>query len=151
MRRKDKEITDPAVIESIIRQSIVCRLAMCDGDTPYVVPLSFGYQNRALYFHSATEGKKIDILRRNPKVCFEIDLGPAVKKAETPCRWGMTFRSVIGSGKVHFLASPVEKRRALDILMGHYAHERFEIPDSKLASVIVFRVDVEEMTGKQSD
>ncbi|CAB5117724.1 Pyridoxamine 5'-phosphate oxidase-related, FMN-binding [Olavius algarvensis associated proteobacterium Delta 3] len=151
MRRKDKEITDPAVIESIIRQSIVCRLAMCDGDTLYIVPLSFGYQNRALYFHSATEGKKMDILRRNPKVCFEVDLGPAVKKAEQPCRWGMTFRSVIGTGTVHFLESPAEKRRALEILMGHYANARFEIPDSKLDSITVFRVDVKEMTGKQSD
>jgi len=151
MRRKDKEITDPAVIESILRQAIVCRLAMCDGDTPYLVPLSFGYQNRALYFHSATEGKKVEILRRNPKVCFEVDLGPAVKKADTPCRWGMVFRSVIGTGTVHFLETPVEKSRALDILMAHYANVRFDIPDSKLDSVLVFRVDIDEMTGKQSD
>ena len=60
MRRKDREINDKFAIESIIRKASVCRLAMVDGNRPYIVPLCFGYQGDALYFHSANVGKKLD-------------------------------------------------------------------------------------------
>ena len=64
MRRSEKEITDKLAIEKIINASLVCRLALSDGNQPYIVPLCFGYQDRTLYFHSALEGKKIDILKK---------------------------------------------------------------------------------------
>jgi uncharacterized protein len=151
MRRKDKEIDDPAVIESILRRSVVCRLAMADGNQPYVVPLSFGFRDRALYFHSARQGRKVDILKRNPRVCFEFDIDASVKKSGVPCRWGMKFRSVIGTGTARFVEDPAEKRYALGAILAQYSSESFEYPDSEIEKIVIIRVDIEEMSGKQSD
>ncbi len=58
MRRKDKEMTDPDAIASVIRRSTVCRLGMSDDNQPYVVPMSFGYKDGAVYFHCATRREK---------------------------------------------------------------------------------------------
>ena len=71
MRRKDKEIKDKEVIESIIKRATVCRIALSENNVPYIVPLSFGYKDNCLYFHSAPEGRKIDIIKQNNNVCFE--------------------------------------------------------------------------------
>ncbi|MCF8080667.1 MAG: pyridoxamine 5'-phosphate oxidase family protein [Desulfobacterales bacterium] len=151
MRRKDKQIDDPAVIESIIRRSLVCRLAMTDGLHPYVVPISFGYRGRCLYFHSAGEGKKIELLRENPRVCFEFDCDLNLKKSDRPCRWGMKFKSVVGFGTARFIEDPAQKREALSVIMAHYAGERFELPDEEIRRTTVFCVKIEQMTGKQSE
>jgi hypothetical protein len=151
MRRKDKQIDDPAVIESIIRRSMVCRLAMADGLQPYLVPISFGYRNRCLYFHSAPVGRKIELLRKNPRVCFEFDVDLNLKKSDRPCRWGMKFKSVIGFGAVRFIEDPGQKREALSIILAQYSGERFDIPEEEVARTTVFCVKVEQMTGKQSE
>jgi len=151
MRRKDKQIHDPAVIEAIVRRSLVCRLAMADGDQPYVIPISFGYQNRCLYFHSAGEGRKIDILRKNPKVCFEFDVDLGLKKSDLPCRWGMKFKSVVGFGTARFIHDPEEKRMALGVIMSQYSSERFAFDDEQIGAVTVFCVKIDQMTGKQSE
>ena len=73
MRRNEREITDPKIIEEIIHQATICRIALYDADYPYIVPLNYGYESGALYFHSAKEGKKIDLIRKNSRVCFEIE------------------------------------------------------------------------------
>ncbi len=59
MRRKDKEIKDEKEIESVISKCDVCRIALCENNSPYVVPVCFGYRDNCLYFHSASYGKKI--------------------------------------------------------------------------------------------
>ncbi len=53
MRWKDREISDESGIEAIINKAVVCRLGIVNGNTPYVVPLCFGYHDNKLYFHSA--------------------------------------------------------------------------------------------------
>ena len=99
MRRKDREITDIALIEDVIRNSLVCRLGMSRNDRPYVVPLSFAYSDNTLYFHSTGEGLKLEILQQNPNVCVEFDIDQEVIQGDKPCKWGMKYRSVIGFGK----------------------------------------------------
>ena len=99
MRRQEKEVTDIVEIESIIKNSKVCRLAMSNDDQPYIVPLCFGYAENQLFFHSASEGKKLDMLRRNERVCFEFDIDTELQKGKSACDWGMSYRSVIGFGE----------------------------------------------------
>ena len=82
MRRKEKEITDKTAIESIILRSSVCRLALSEDNHPYIVPLCFGYKDNTLYFHSALEGKKLDIMKNNNNVCFEFDIDYQIVEAE---------------------------------------------------------------------
>ena len=67
MRRKDCEITDRAEIEAILKKALVCRIGLADGGEPYIVPLSFGYEDGAVYLHSAVEGKKIAMLQKNSR------------------------------------------------------------------------------------
>lgn len=85
MRRRDREITDISVMESIIRDSSVCRMGLCDGDRPYVVPMNFGYRDGKVYMHSALEGKKLDIIRKNPDVCLEFETDLEIVRAEEAC------------------------------------------------------------------
>ena len=150
MRKKEREITDDSAIESIIKKSLVCRLALFDGTTPYIVPLSFGYQDNALYFHGPQKGKKIDIIKKNPKVCFEFDTDTEIIKGEDSCRWSMRYKSVIGFGKAVLLEDTEEKRKALTIIMGHYSDGTFEFDDAILRKTLVIKVEIESMTGKQS-
>jgi len=150
MRRKDKEITDVAGIESIIRRSSVCRLAMVDDNCPYVVPLCFGYRDNSLYFHSARNGKKIDVLKKNPHVCFEFDVDGEPIKADNPCEWGMKYESVVGFGKASFVEDIEDKRHALDVIMKHYSDGVYTYPDARLNHIRVIKVEIEHMTGKRS-
>jgi nitroimidazol reductase NimA-like FMN-containing flavoprotein (pyridoxamine 5'-phosphate oxidase superfamily) len=150
MRRKDKEIKDPAAIEALIRRARVCRLAMCEDNHPYVVPLCFGYKENTLYFHSASEGRKVDILKKNSGVCFEVDLDQELVQAPEACKWGMKYRSVIGFGKASFVEDPGEKKRALDLIMEHYGGRSFPYREASLGTILVVKVEIESMTGKQA-
>jgi nitroimidazol reductase NimA-like FMN-containing flavoprotein (pyridoxamine 5'-phosphate oxidase superfamily) len=150
LRKKEKEITETDEIESIIRKSLVCRLALADDGLPYIVPLCFGYRNNALYFHTAKKGRKIEILKRNNQVCFEFDIHPELKPGERACAWGMKYRSVIGYGTALLLEDPEQKRAALDIIMAHYADGPFEYSEKAFGEALVIKVEVENMTGKKS-
>ena len=150
MRRAEREIKDRKAIEEIVRRATVCRLGLCDGHMPYVVPLSFGYEDNCLYFHSAAEGRKIEIIKDNPNVCFEVDLAEEYVGADVPCDWAVKYRSVIGFGTAQLLEGVEEKRRALDVILAHYSDREYEYPPGALDKVVVIRVDVESMTGKQA-
>ena len=152
MRRKDKEITDKSKIEAVIARATVCRLAIVDGNRPYIVPLCFGYQDDMLYFHSANTGKKLELLHSNNRVCFELDVDCKIISGDKPCNWGMHYQSVIGHGRAEFLEDPAAKRRALDIIMQQYtgADNAFEYDDSALGHTVVFQVRVASMTAKRS-
>jgi nitroimidazol reductase NimA-like FMN-containing flavoprotein (pyridoxamine 5'-phosphate oxidase superfamily) len=149
MRRKEKEIKAQTEIEAIIDRALVCRLALYDGQEPYLVPLCFGYQDQALYFHSAPKGRKVDILKRNARVCFEIDIDHDLEKGETACQWGMHFSSVIGFGRAEFLQSESEKKAALDVIMAHYSDQPPRYAPEKLAATLVIKVTIESMTAKR--
>ncbi len=146
MRKKEREIYDPLATESIIERANVCRLAMCEKGVPYVVPLCFGYEVGALYFHSATEGRKLEILKDNPKVCFEMDVDWELVRSGNRCN--MKYRSVIGNGHATLVEEPADKRHALDLIMRHYHQEPFAYPEATLKRTAIIKVEIEEMTGK---
>jgi hypothetical protein len=149
MRRSQREITDRAEIDAIIRRSQVCRLGLTDGDEPYVVPLCFGYDGEALYFHCAKEGRKLDILRKNNRVCFEFDIVEGIIKNTQACGWGMRYRSVIGVGTAHLVEKNDEKIKGLALIMNQYADGRFIFPDDAVVRTSVIKVLIESVSGKQ--
>lgn len=150
MRKKQYEISDPAILELILSRSEVCRVAMMDSDKPYIVPLNYGYRDKTIYFHSANEGKKIELLKTNNKVCFEIELFSEIVKNEIPCDWSSKYRSVIGYGTVEFVTDPEGKIEALDIIMSHYGKETINTyKDSLLERVLIMKLNIEEISGKQ--
>jgi len=169
MRRDDREITDRTEIESILNEALVCRIGLTNGRVPYVVPVCFGYEDGSVYLHSAPEasknlsgsspvsslaefdGKKITMIRKNPRCCFEVDICDRVIRKDRPCSWGISYRSVIGFGTATILEDPDEKRHGLTCIMNHYGGSTYEFQDSDLKQVTVIRIAVESMTGKKHD
>lgn len=150
MRRFEYEIQDMEEIEEIIRSAKVCRLAMSVADQPYIVPLSFGYEPGFLYFHSAGEGKKLDMLEENRNVCFEFDVDIEILQAEEPCDWGMNYRSVIGFGKAEILEDLESKRVGFDAIMRQYSEGSYSYPDGEVKGTTIIKVAIQSMTGKKN-
>jgi nitroimidazol reductase NimA-like FMN-containing flavoprotein (pyridoxamine 5'-phosphate oxidase superfamily) len=150
MRRSDRGITDRREIEAILQEATVCRVGITDGNGPYIVPLSFGYDNGALWIHSANEGRKIDMLRKDPRCCFEVDICDRLVRGDSPCSWGMRYRSVIGYGRAVFVDNREEKRCGLNFIMQHYGGGTHEFSENDLRTVTVIRIDIESMTGKKA-
>ncbi len=149
MRRKEQEITDIAAIEDIIRKAQVCRLGLTENGRPYIVPLCFGYKDNTLYFHSAREGKKLDIIRKNNKVCFEIDTDHELVIGKKACDCSMKYRSVIGFGRAELIEETELKRRAFDIIMQKYSDDSFEYPEESIQNTVIIKVKIESTTGKK--
>ena len=151
MRLKKNEITDKSIIDKILSQSSICRLAMNDGDYPYIVPLNYGYSDNCLYFHCASVGKKIDLLKRNNKVSFEIEYFSSLVKNEISCEWSNKYRSVIGNGTIEILTDLDEKLDALQILMAQYGRIENDFDEKLVKRVTVLKLSIKSLTGKQSD
>lgn len=149
MRRKDREITDRADIEGGLGEAMVCRIGLADENGPYIVPVSFGYRDGAIWIHSAHEGKKIEMLRKDSRCCFEADICDGVVRGDTPCSWGMRYRSVIGYGRAVFVDTPDEKRYGLNCIMQHYGGGTHAFSEHDLKTVTVIRIDIGSMTGKK--
>jgi nitroimidazol reductase NimA-like FMN-containing flavoprotein (pyridoxamine 5'-phosphate oxidase superfamily) len=151
MRKKDKEISDMNIISQIINKCQVCRLGLSQDDVPYIIPVSFGYDGTTLYFHSAKDGKKVDILSVNNKVCFEFESGVELIIDETkPCNWSFSFQTVIGFGKVEELSSPGDKIQGLKHIMTQYSDKEWSFDNLPLNGLRVWAINIDSMTGKQS-
>jgi nitroimidazol reductase NimA-like FMN-containing flavoprotein (pyridoxamine 5'-phosphate oxidase superfamily) len=160
MRRNDKKIESAAELAELLQSGDICHLSMVDDGKPYVIPLNYGYieggyleggtTNGALYFHSAPEGRKLDILRKNPQVCFCIVADHQLIEGVKACSWSASYRSVIGTGKAFILTEPAEKDEGLKILMAQYSDRDYEFSEKDLERVVVIRVEIEEMSGKGS-
>ena len=150
MRRSDKELTDRKDIDDVINRARICHLALCQDGVPYVVPLNYGYADGCLYFHSAGEGRKIDILRSNSRVSFTMYVDESLVESDTACKWGTKYRSVIGEGKACLVDDKTEKEAALRIIMRHYSDEDFTFDPSKVDKVVIIKVEIASITGKRS-
>jgi len=151
MRRTDKKIKDNRQIDEIMRKANCCRIALVDGNYPYIVPVNFAVSNNHLYFHSAKEGRKIDILKKNNFVCFEMDVEGEIVKGENACFWGMKYLSIIGFGQAFFIEDNTGKKKALDLLMEKYAGKSgFSYADNELDKIIIIDVEINKISGKQS-
>ena len=154
MRRKDREITDLAEIEKIIQKARILHLGLVDGDMPYVVPLHYGYVledgKLTFYMHGAKEGRKLDLIRANPKTFVEIDTDEVpISGGDIACKYGASFASVMGSGRASIVEDAAEKIRGLNALMKTQTGREFAINEQMAASVAVIRVDVDEFTAKR--
>lgn len=150
MRRKDREVTDQKIIDEIFAAAGVCRIAMVDNGEPYIVPLNYGYRNNVLYVHSAAEGRKIEILKRNSRVCFEIESPSEIIKHAEPCHWGTKSRSLIGYGFIKIISDYQQKKLGLDIIMEHYGKTDLNVYNEKqLNAVVILKIIIESFACKQ--
>jgi nitroimidazol reductase NimA-like FMN-containing flavoprotein (pyridoxamine 5'-phosphate oxidase superfamily) len=152
MRKKDQEIIDFDGIKYILTKGLICRLALAVNDVPYIVPMNYGVEftdPMVLYFHSAPDGRKIEMLDKNNKVCFEIEVETKIVKGKYACDWAMEYKSVIGNGSVEVITVGDEMRHGLDILMRHYAEEsEFSYRPKVMQRMLILKLIVESISGK---
>ena len=153
MRRKDRELKDIADIMEIVKRCEVVHLAMAVDNKPYIVPVNFGYaydnEQLELYFHCAESGKKIDMLRINPNICFEMDCDHQLIEGTNACAYGFQYSSVIGMGKADFVEDTELKKHYLNKLMLNVAQKEFDFNDQQVANIAIVKITVSQISGKQ--
>jgi uncharacterized protein len=153
MRRKEKEITDKVVIEEILREQEVGRIATSVDDRPYLVPINYVYSNNKIMFHSHKDGMKMTNIAKNPRVCFEVDSGEIVK-GNKPCDYTWKYLSVIVNGKAKVITDPEKRLNALQQLSDKYAPGKgksLTVEDmTKNPHLSLVEISIEAMTGKKS-
>ena len=151
MRKKDREINDPAEIEQILKQGEIIHVAMCKGDQPYVLPFNYGFLNGFIYIHSATKGFKLEVLAQNPKVSFNVTTDVQLLPADKPQDCSVAYSSVVGFGRVRMVDDPVEKLAALEAVMVQYypKNDTWEYPENVVAACTVWCIAIEHLTGKR--
>lgn len=155
MRRKEREIKDTGDIAGILCRNCVGTLSLGGGEYPYSVPVNFGFSEKdgdfRVYFHCAGAGRKIELLRNNPKVCFEVHTMEKITgEGENPCVYSCAYESVIGFGLARELKSHEEKREALIKIMENCTGRCFEFNENQTRGVTVFEIAFTEVTGKRS-
>ncbi len=153
MRRKDREITDPNQILAIMKKCDSCSVAFLNEPYPYVIPLNFGVRLQndrfELFFHSATVGTKLDLIRKNNHVAFEMSCSHRLLLGKTACASTMEYESVCGVGLVEELEGQA-KLDALSVLMDQYQHDRApEFEESAVRATVLLQLNVTEISGKR--
>lgn len=151
MRRSDKEISEIDQIYKIISSAEICRIALSDDNTPYLIPLSFGFENGVIYIHTAKEGKKIEVFKKNPKVCVEFESGvKLVQSGTAACDFSFEYQSVVGFGVIELISGEDEKLFGLNKIMEHYTGKSWSIDLRKLSNTLVWKITTESLTAKRS-
>ena len=152
MTKRERQITDEAQITAILDAGKVLHLGLAVDNEPYVVPMNYGYTKEngklVVYLHSAVRGKKLDMIRANPKVFFEIDCDLVPFEGELPCQYGLSYSSVMGKGIARIVDDVEEKKKAMSILMKTQTQKDFTFEDRLVSIVAVIRIDVEGYTAK---
>ncbi len=151
MGKKDKSIAEREIIDRIIHESLICHLACCLEGQPYVIPISFGYDGKTVYFHTARAGKKNEIFLENPRVClaFETDI-KLISDQENACGWTFDFQSVIATGEIKEISDLDLKNVGLNQIMRHYSGKDWEMPEREISKTKIWGVELERITGKRS-
>jgi len=150
MRRQEKLINESAEIENILKKGEIIRIAMVDDGEPYLVPMSYGFKPGVIYLHCAAEGRKVDTMRANPSVCFEVSVDTRLVKKTDKCGWTYHFRSVVGSGKAVFVEDFAEKLEGLSAVMEQYGSTEHSFPDAAVKKTTVIKIEIDEISGKRS-
>jgi uncharacterized protein len=153
MRRNEREISEIILIEEIIKKADVCRVAFANGNIPYIVTMNFGYipgSEKKLFFHCAPAGRKLDMIKENNYVCFEMDTDHEIYGGEKGCDWGMNYSSVIGYGNVSVITDRESKIAGLNCIMAKYGGEKeYNYDEKVLARTTILQLDITEITGKR--
>jgi nitroimidazol reductase NimA-like FMN-containing flavoprotein (pyridoxamine 5'-phosphate oxidase superfamily) len=152
MRRKDKEINDQKIIAEILDHSEICRLGLVDESRAYIVPVNYAHKDGAIYIHSAMNGKKIELLKTNNQVSFEIEYISEIITGEKACEWTARYRSAMGHGSISIETDTTFKKEALDLIMRKYGatDHSFDYDEALLSRVCILKLTITSISGKQS-
>lgn len=127
MNGTDREITEAEVINNLLKQAQVCRIALMNGEYPYVIPMCFGYKLEGgrleLYFHTTPKGQKIDLIKKNNLAGFEIDHLSGINRDENDCRVTALYECITGTGSIEII-NGIEKLTGLTSIISKYDEEK---------------------------
>jgi nitroimidazol reductase NimA-like FMN-containing flavoprotein (pyridoxamine 5'-phosphate oxidase superfamily) len=153
MTKRERQIFDPDQIKAILDTAKVLHLGLAVDNEPYVVPMNYGYLMEdgklTLYLHSAVLGKKLDMIRANPRVFIEMDCDRIPFEGEKPCQYGLAYASIMGRGTAAIVEDVEEKKMAMSVLMKTQTGKDFAFEDRLVSMVAVIRIDVSEYTAKK--
>ena len=151
MRKTRLEIKDQKVLDEILAKAIICRVAMMDGKLPYIVPFNYGYRDGCIYIHSAPEGKKLDLIRKNKQVCFEVEDEIEILEGKQACSWTTRYRSIVGYGSMEILTDDQSKQEGLEIIMAqHGAPQLVSFDQGNMKRMVILKLSISSLSGKQS-
>ena len=152
MTKRELQITDLKEIQHILDTAKVLHLGLAVDNEPYIVPMNYGYtmdgEKLTVYLHSAVRGKKLDMIRANPKVFFEVECDLIPFEGRVPCQYGLSYSSLMGRGDARIVEDVEEKKEAMSILMKTQTGKDFPFEDRLVSIVSVIRIDVAEYTAK---
>ncbi len=152
--KRDKavaDITDKKELESVIKKTDTCYIAMVDNNKPYLLAFNFGYTDGAIYIHTSRYGKKLDVLKRNNNVCvhFESDKEIFARHEHVACSWRMRYKSVLVYGKAETIEDYDKKVEGLNIFMSHYSDKKFKFSKPSVDNVNIIKIHIDKMTGRK--
>ena len=140
---------NPDDVETLVKQQLVGRIGCHAKDVTYVVPISFAYDGAYIYGHTF-EGMKVDMMRKNPKVCFQVDDTTDLANWQSAVLWGEFEELAEGPERILALHKLTERR--LPLISSETMHLTSQWPfrdeDVSKISGIVFRICVTEKTGR---
>lgn len=152
LTRREKLITDAEIVEEILKKAKVLHLGLVDGDEPYVVPMNYGHTfengKLTLWLHGANRGRKLDVMRKNPKIFFSMECDITPFEGEVACKYGISYSSLMGKGTAEIIDDVEVKKQALTHLMKTQTEKDFQFNDKLVSVVSIIRIDVSEYTAK---
>ena len=152
MTKRELQITDLKEIQAILDKASVLRLGLAVNNEPYIVPMNYGYRledgKLTFYLHSAMRGKKLDMIRANPRVFIELDCDLTPFEGVKPCQYGLSYSSIMALGEARIVENVEEKMQAMTTLMKIQTGKDFSFDEKLVGMVAVIRVDVTEYTAK---
>ena len=152
MTKRELKITESGEIQRILDTAKVLRLGIAVDNVPHIVPLNYGYTledgKLTLYMHSAVKGNKLELLRQNPNICFEMDCDLVPFEGKVACQYGLSYCAISGRGKAVLVEDVAEKMEAMSILMKTQTGKDFTFNERLVSIVAVIRVDVTEYAAK---
>ena len=152
LTKREITITEPEEIARILDTAKVLHMGLAVDNEPYVLPMNYGYTleegKLTLYLHSAVKGRKLDMIRSNPKVSFSVDCDRQPFEGRVPCQYGLVYSSIMGRGTATIVEDVEEKMQAMSILMKTQTGKDFTFNERLVSIVAVIRIDVAEYTAK---
>lgn len=153
MRRKDREVTEFSELLSIIKKCDACTIALNNDEYPYLIPLNFGVEAKdgriTLYFHSAQEGTKLELIKKNPHASFSMHCEHLLEYFPEQGYCTMSYESVIGKGTIVFVEKEEEKLHGLRLIMNQFHPEDAYFHPAAIPRTTVYKLVVESMSGKR--
>ncbi len=137
----------------LLKGAVYGRLATCGDDhQPYITPVNFVLIEKRIYFHCGLAGRKIDNLKSNPRICFEVSRHGKLYAAPHAQNFSMRYWSVLVFGTAEQVNDPEKKLFVMNRLMekyaANYAYVPLSLDDMKTCNLI--EISIEKITGKVS-